>query len=260
LICKIKKNHELKEYILEKLTIDKWSPEIIAGRIKLKGGFKNISHEAIYQFIYSPEGSKLRLYEHLMYRRERRCIHHNRRHRVRVAPQHSITQRPEIIGNKVEFGHFEGDLTFLKGSNSANFLVLIEKLSRKSFIAKNNNNSSIGIMNKIHSMLKVLPNHARKSITFDNGSEFKKFGILSIAGIHSYFCKPSSPWQKGQVERLNAQLHKFINKSSNIKSVTDDLVRAAQDKLNNLPRKVLKFLTPNEFWDTCMNSNVALQT
>ena len=87
-----------------------------------------------------------------------------------------------------------------------------------------------------------------KSITFDNGGEFMKFGLLSLHGIKTYFCDPGAPYQKGQVERTNAILHKFIPKNSNFTTITNDNIYFANQKLNNLPRKCLNFLTPNEAW------------
>ena len=184
-----------------------------------------------------------------MYRRPKRHVHHGRKHRVPLADKHLLANRPEAINSREEFGHFEGDLTFFKGSNSTNLLVLVERLTRKAFIIKNNNKQAIATMNNIYSTMNKLPAQARKSITFDNGSEFRRFGLLSLADISVYFCKPASPWQKGQVERLNAQLHKYIQKSSDIRKIDPSLVIQAQDKLNNLPRKKLNFLTPNEAWD-----------
>ena len=114
-------------------------------------------------------------------------------------------------------------------------------------------------MNKIYATIANTNNKMCKSITFDNGSEFKKFGILSLSGIKVYFCKPASPWQKGQVESLNAQIHKYIKKSSDIRLVNDADVIEAQNKLNNLPRKILNFLTPNEAWAIYSKHTVALQ-
>ena len=71
----------------------------------------------------------------------------------------------------------------------------------------------------------------------------------------------ASPWQKGQVERLNAILHKFIPKSTAFNEITENMIAETQDKLNNLPKKVLNHLTPNEIWfATIASSIVALQT
>ena len=100
-----------------------------------------------------------------------------------------------------------------------------------------------------------------KSITFDNVTEFSGFGLLTTLGVKAYFCNPSSPWQKGQVERLNAILHKFIPKSTAFNNITENMIAETQDKLNNLPKKSLNHLTPNEFWITTIASDfVALQT
>lgn len=85
-----------------------------------------------------------------------------------------------------------------------------------------------------------------KSISFDNGGEFKQFGLLFLQGAKIFFCDPGAPYQKGQVERTNAILHKFIPKQFNFNDITALYVQNAQDKLNNLPRKILNFLTPND--------------
>jgi IS30 family transposase len=75
-------------------------------------------------------------------------------------------------------------------------------------------------------------------------------------GVSTYFCNPGSPWEKGQVERTNAVLHKFIPKRSNFGTISNDNIKDAEMKLNNLPRKNLNFLTANEVWDIKANSNM----
>lgn len=259
-VCKINKYPELRQHIIDRLTQDKWSPEIIAARIKMDKRPIQISHESIYKFIYSIEGQHMRLYQSLMYRRPKRLLHHVRKHRMQLPAKYLISSRPQHINERSTFGNFEGDLTFCKGSNSTNFLVVIERLTRKSFIIKNANKRSISTMNKVAKIIANTPSNSRKSITFDNGSEFKKFGILGFINTDVYFCNPASPWQKGQVERLNAQLHKYIPKNSDIRLVSEAQVLDAQNKLNNLPRKILNFLTPNESWDIATANPVALQT
>jgi IS30 family transposase len=257
---KINKYKELKQHIIDRLTHDKWSPEMIAARIKMDKGVIQISHESIYKFIYSIEGQHMKLYQSLMYRRPKRLLHHVRKHRLQLPAKYLISSRPKHINERSTFGNFEGDLTFCKGSSSTNFLVIIERLTRKSFVIKNANKRSIPTMNKVAKIIANTPSDSRKSITFDNGSEFKKFGLLDFINTDVYFCNPASPWQKGQVERLNAQLHKYIPKNSDIRLVSEAQVLDAQNKLNNLPRKILNFLTPNESWDIATANPVALQT
>jgi len=139
--------------------------------------------------------------------------------------------------------------------------VLVERQTRKAFVIKNLNKRSASTIMNIYRFVKSMPKGLVKSITFDNGSEFSGFGLLSTLGVKAYFCNPSSPWQKGQVERLNALLHKFIPKSTPFSNITDSMLAETQNKLNDLPKKVLSNLTPNELWFTTINSlNVALQT
>lgn len=173
-------------------------------------------------------------------------------HRKRSVPEiHKIKNRPEYINNRSEFGHFEGDLTFFKGSRNGNVSVLVERLSRKTFLIQNNTKSSKNVMIKIARQAKQIPEI--KSITFDNGGEFSQFGLLSINGIHTYFCNTGAPYQKGQVERTNVSPNKFIPKKTDFNTITENQIQYANDKLNNLPRKCLNFLTPNEAWNINQN-------
>jgi IS30 family transposase len=255
---KLDKYPLLKKYVLTKLKEDKWSPEAIAGRLKHHEQIGTISHESIYKFIYSPEGNKMKLYQHLMYRRPARQLHHSRVKRLLTGAEHHIANRPEIANNRLEFGHFEGDLTFMKGSNSSNLITMIERKTRKILIAKNDNKSAIGTICNITGKLKSLPQGLVKSMTFDNGGEFRRFANLGLMGVKVYFCNPHSPWEKGSIERLHVSLHKYIPKKSDIRQVTKEMILEAENKLNNLPRKVLNFLTPNEAWDINNSQTVAL--
>jgi IS30 family transposase len=229
------------------------------GRLKLEK-LQTIAHETIYQWIYSATGQKLRLYQHLMYARSKRQQQYSRKHRYKIADLYKISNRPEVINTCAEFGHFEGDLTFFKGSKNGNIAVLAERKSCFSFLMVNNCKRSGTVIPKIVKCLKQLPPQARKSITFDNGGEFSQFGLLSLIGTKTYFCKPGAPWQKGQVERTNAQLHKFIPKKSNFNSISEKMAIDAQYKLNNLPRKCLGFLTPTEVYDNHLHNSVALHS
>jgi IS30 family transposase len=47
------KNNQIRSYVFTKLK-ENWSPEIVAGRIRLDCPGLSISHEAIYQYIYHP--------------------------------------------------------------------------------------------------------------------------------------------------------------------------------------------------------------
>ena len=259
-ISKIEKYPDLKKYIIDRLSIDKWSPEAISGRMKLEKHKIQISYEAIYQYIYSPLGQRQKLYQHLMLARPKRQLKYSRRKRE-IPEIYKISNRSDVINNRSEFGHFEGDLTFFNGSRNGNISVMTERVSRKSFLIKNDSKSCnkvmLGLVDK--AMNTILPANI-KSLTLDNGGEFARFGSLSLQGIKIYFCDPGAPYQKGQVERTNAILHKFIPKKTDFDKITNDNIIDANEKLNNLPKKCLNYLTPNEVWNKLQLDTVALET
>jgi IS30 family transposase len=170
-LSKIEKNPDLKKYIIDRLSLDKWSPEMISARMRRENLAFSISHETLYEYIYSYPGQKQKLYQHLMLARPKRQLKYSRRKRS-VPEIYKIKNRPEQINNRSEFGHFEGDLTFFKGSKNGNISVLVERVSRKTFLIKNNSKASKNVMTKIASQVKKIP--AAKSITFDNGGEFSQ--------------------------------------------------------------------------------------
>lgn len=80
-----------------------------------------------------------------MYARAKRQLKCSRRKRV-VPDIYKIHNRPDHINARQEFGRFEGYLTFFKGSRNGNLSVVVERLSRKTFIVKNDNKKSVSVM------------------------------------------------------------------------------------------------------------------
>jgi IS30 family transposase len=261
LIKKVKKYPKLKEYITEKLRI-KWSPDAIAGRIKREGLFPNISTETIYQYIYSEEGNKEKIYMLLPFKQSARNKRGSRKpHKQgQIAERVSIHERPEAANSRSEAGHFEGDPTFFKKNKSANLLVITERVSRYTILVKNLSKHASETAKNMFNALAHLPKEVRKSITFDNGKEFAKHTLLrDHLGMKTYFCDPHSPWQKGQVEKTNAMLHRYISKNSSILPVSEKDLNDIQIRFNNIPRRILQFKTSAEAFSEILQ-NVALRT
>lgn len=62
-----------------------WSPEQVAGRMRLERHPIRVSHETIYRFAYSKEGRAEQFHRHLPeHRRRRRPRGHRRHHRGRI--------------------------------------------------------------------------------------------------------------------------------------------------------------------------------
>ncbi|WP_394181742.1 IS30 family transposase [Yoonia maritima] len=94
-----------------------------------------------------------------------------------------------------------------------------------------------------------LPTHrvARRSITFDRGTEFVSRPHLQVEiSTQTWFCGPSSPWQKGTVENTNRRLRRWLPRNLDIRSMTEQDMKESCDRLNNTPGKCLGWKTPTE--------------
>ena len=94
---KIEKDQTLRDYVVEKLKVEYYSPDAISGRLKLDDNMPNISTESIYNFIYtSPVASTLSLYKYLPTRRLKRQKRSKRRQRVVIPARISIHEREKV--------------------------------------------------------------------------------------------------------------------------------------------------------------------
>lgn len=67
------------------------------------------------------------------------------------------------------------------------------------------------------------------TITFDNGGEFAEHKAIEEAlGAETYFAHPYSSWERGLNENSNGLLRQFIPKGTDLREVTDEDVRRAE--------------------------------
>ena len=85
-LLKIEKEPKLLDYIKDAMINKKWSPDAIAGKLKLDNNASClISAESIYRFVYaSPISVKLKLYLYLPSKRHKRQVRGKRRERVLI--------------------------------------------------------------------------------------------------------------------------------------------------------------------------------
>jgi len=155
-----------------------------------------VCQETIYRFVYSAEGMSEDLWWYLPeHRRKRRPRKGRVPKKPKINPELGIANRPEIIGERVQFGHWESDLMlFRQKFGKANVTSLVERVSRFTVLLVNANKTTALVMGKLANVMRTLPLKARKSVTFDRGSEFMDWPHLQAElGTQTWFCDPSAP-------------------------------------------------------------------
>jgi IS30 family transposase len=165
-----------------------------------------------------------------------------------LAPEVNILYRPAVVAERKQFGHWEYDLIqFRKKFGNANVTSLVERVSRFAVLLRNNDRQSRPVMDGLIQVLQSLPHLARRSITFDRGTEFTDWPYLQASfGTQTWFCDPQSPWQKGTVENTNGRARKWLSREVNPLSVSDRNLTEICNHLNATPRNCLGYKTPAE--------------
>ena len=243
---------ELKVAIVDRLQAG-WSPEQIAGRMRLERHPIRVSHETIYRFAYSKDGHAEQFYRHLPEHRRRRRPRGYRRHqRGHIFDAQSLSHRPERIAERSEFGHWECDLMmFRREHGKVNVTSLVERVSRYAVVMRNEDRQSKPIMEALVQGLAPLPADARQSITFDRGTEFSAWKRLKDGiGVEAWFCDPQAPYQKGTVENTNNRLRRYLPRTTAPTALTNQYLRSICHRLNSTPRKCLGYQTPAEVFES----------
>jgi IS30 family transposase len=239
----------LRAHIVERLAAG-WSPQQIAGRLKQQADDPaSVCHETIYRHVYGPEGREDGLHRHLPKARRRRGRRYGRKPRPGPIPRERwIENRPAEVGTRETFGHWEGDLLmFGKEAGKANVTSLIERKSRFTVLLPNGDRRSAAVLAGIAGVLRRLPEDARRTITFDRGSEFAGYAALDRhLDLASYFCDPHSPWQKGGVENANGRVRRFLPRHREPEALSRVRLQRIADRLNDTPRRCLAYRTPRE--------------
>lgn len=252
---KIDKFSYLKKYVREGLE-KSWSPEQISGRMSLEQRPFFICTESIYAYIYD-KGKRspvdwLKLFQ--KNKKKKKFFRRKSRPRKRVIPlEKLITQRGEEVSKRKEIGHWEGDLVnFKKSLSVSNITTLVERKMRYLVMIKNKTRQTCEVMGKIQKGLCRFPRKLSKTLSLDQGPEFMFWRLLERLDyrqkIKVYYCHPRSPWEKGTNENTNGRIRAFLPRSSNIDKMKQEELDKIGQTLNNTPRKVLGFRTPNELF------------
>lgn len=227
-----------------------WTPEEISKRLPLEHINKYICTESIYQYIYSKQGRRYKLWELLPNTRQHRMKKLGRRVQKqrdgKIPGSISIDLRPKVVGRRKQFGHWETDNIIGKITDDSALSVTVERVTRYTIldIVQRSANSKT---ESLISRLLNYPQDLRKTLTTDNGAENSyHYQITTLIGLKVFFCHAYHSWEKGTVENTNGRIRRFIPKGMSIDQVTEEYIKQLEYKLNNTPRKCLNYLTPQE--------------
>ena len=244
---KLERKPELQATVLELLKRG-CSPENVSGRLALETGRQVISHETIYRFVYAQiTRAKNYAWRHYLPRGKAKRGLRGRKggssarlieHRIPIA------QRPAI--DRSIAGHWEAD-TIQFARTGQTILALHERSTRLMWMQRLPSKAAAPVAQRIEAALSSLPANLRRTITFDNGTEFAHhYRLREPLQLQTYFCDPYSPWQKGGVENAIGRIRRRLPRKTDLTGLSPFQIQQVAAHYNHIPRKCLGYLTSAE--------------
>lgn len=157
-----------------------------------------------------------------------------------------ISLRPKYIDERNEPGHLEIDSILGKKDEQQAIISIVDRCTRKLWLIKAEYRYDYYTANLIYKY--IIKNEVPcKSITVDNGLEFKRLGIAAKRlGVKLYKCDPYCSFQRGTNERTNALVRRYLPKGTSFKITPQIYLDDISFNINTMPRKIFNFKTPND--------------
>lgn len=256
---RIENNPVLEKYIHTHLKM-RWSPEEIAGRLKLKyptDPSMRVSHETIYTYLFClPKGElKKELLSYLAQSHRKRLKRGSKHQKRSLIPNiTSIEERPKEVEDRIIPGHWEGDLIIGRLHKSA-LGTLVERTTRTTILVPLDQMYDAQVIREAFAKeMKTLPRQMKLTLTYDRGGEMAEHELFSKkTKIKVYFAHPNSPWERGTNENTNGLIRRYFPRGTDFRKVTRKEIKAVQKSLNGRPRKVLGYQTPFEVFERLLH-------
>lgn len=250
---KLANNGHLRLVVHKKLHL-RWSPEQIANYLKQEypeDENMQVSHEAIYTYLYALPKGQLKKELLICLRRERKYRRKRNRLNKRglerpIEDMLSIEERPQGVADRIIPGHWEGDLITGKYSRS-HLGTLVERTTRATILVPLKNKSAEVVRDSFAKEIKKLPKQMRLTLTYDQGREMTEHKLFTKdTEVQVYFAHPRSPWERGTNENTNGLVRQFFPKGTDFHKLPRRKIKHVQNLLNSRPRKTLNWRTPHE--------------
>lgn len=261
----VEEDKKLKQFIEDKILIEKWSPEEVSGYIK-KHNLKFKIQPSFQEIYYWIETKQLKIKSEDLTHKYKLKDKKEKEEKVKKGPKHkkkSIHNRPNEINENKEFGHWELDCVEGTKDTQKTYMTLLERLTKKYIVIEMKEHTNRCVMEAINGLEEKYGEDFKKifkTMTTDNGHEFLNYDNIERSKYDRrrkrtkvYYTDPYSSWQKGMNENCNGILRRFIPKGTDLNRISAYQLGLILDKINGKPRKILDFISANDMFEIELN-------
>lgn len=253
---KIDNDYELKEYVEKSIKEDKKSPEVIAKEIKTMKFKTKMCARTIRNNIYAGDIYDIKATD-MIYNKVYEDKNKDKTICEKVPPEKSIDYRPKEANTREVYGHWEGDLVIGKKKRGSVLFTLTERKTREEIIVKIPGKKAEYVakaLDLIERKYKKEFYKKFKTITFDNGGEFRNWKSLEKSydkrrkntRTQVYYAHPYRSGERGSNENANRLIRRFIPKGIDITPISEEFIQKIEDWINNYPRAMFNYKSTNE--------------
>lgn len=238
-------------FAVKKMQQDEWSPDAICGHAKTNQLFNGamVCTKTLYHYIDMGALPVKNIDLPLKVRRSPKKAHTRQNKKILGM---SISDRPQFINERIEFGHWEIDTILGQRKKGAALLTLTERVTRQEHILKIGQKTIEAVKQGIIQLKSIYGDQfpkVFKTITSDNGSEFSDLvNAIDSDEVRIYYTHPYTSCERGTNERHNGLIRRFIPKGKSIDDIDETLIQYVENWCNTLPRKILGYKTPNDLF------------
>ena len=188
----------------------------------------------------------------MIYKKEYKEKNKEKTHCSKVPAEKSIDFRPQEANDRSEYGHWEGDLVVGKEGKGAALLTFTERKTREKIIFKIPSKQGVNVAKSIDKLERKYKSEFKnkfKTITFDNGGEFRDYKALEKSydkrkkapRVQVYYAHPYRSGERGSNENANRLIRRFIPKGTVITDISEEFIQQVEDWINNLLRPMFGY-------------------
>jgi transposase, IS30 family len=256
--------HALAKYLEQKIVREGFSPDAALNGAKEQGLTFEVSicTKTLYNYIGAGVFAGISNRDLPVKRDGKKRGYQPRQVALNNVRGRSIEERPKEVNERREAGHWEMDCVESGRGGKACLLVLTERVSRKEHIFKMEAKTQECVVKELDRLERRHKNQFAKlfkSITVDNGPEFLSFTRLEASSRVNgakrttlYYAHPYSAWERGSNENANRLIRRFIPKGTDIGKYSKADIRRIERWLNQYPRRLLGYKTPDQVLTTSL--------